>query len=272
MITGCKNETTNTTYSTDGVQIAFESLGKGNPAIVFIHGWTNPRTIWDDQMKHFSSKYQSVAVDLAGSGESGNNRTIWTMQAFSNDVTAVVNKLKLNDVVLVGFSMGAAVAIETANQIPDKVKGVIIVDNIQNPEMKIPPQMVPVLDSIMFDLLDDMTNEKLVKMGFYKNNQEAIYARVMNLYPASSSRIGWMESFHENIKWMNNDCVNALKNLQVSLHAINSDIHPTEIEIIRKYVPGFQAKIIKDVGHLVFWEKPEEFQKLVEESIVEFNN
>lgn len=266
----CKNDTKEVAYSSDGVAITYESLGKGKPAIVFVHGWTNPRSIWDEQMKQFSNKYQSVAIDLAGSGESGNNREKWTMRAFSNDVAAVVNKLKLDEVVLVGFSMGAAVVIETANQIPDKVKGVVIVDNMQNPEQKLPPQMVPVMDSIMMDLLNNMTNEKLVAMGFYKNNQEANFERVMSLYPDSVSKIGWKESLHENMKWMNESCTNALESLQVPLHAINSDMQPTQVEIIRKYVPSFKAKIIEDVGHLLFWEKPSEFQQLLEECIQEF--
>lgn len=270
LIEGCQNETQNVAFSDDGVTIAFDSQGKGKPAIIFVHGWTNPRTIWNEQMEQFSAKYQSVAIDLAGSGESGNNRSEWTMKAFSNDVIAVVNKLKLDEVVLVGFSMGAAVVIEAANQIPDKVKGVVIVDNIQNPEMKLPAPMIPMMDSIMMDLLNDMTNEKLVAMGFYKNDQEANYARVMKLYPDTVSKIGWRKALHKNIQWMNEDCIKSLEQLKVPLHAINSDMQPTETDIIRKYVPEFKANVIPDVGHLVFWEKPAVFQQLLEDSIQEF--
>nr|WP_321357635.1 alpha/beta hydrolase [uncultured Draconibacterium sp.] len=270
VIISCGNETPKTVVSNDGVTIAFDSQGKGKPAIIFVHGWTNPRTIWEEQMKQFSTDYQAVALDLAGSGESGNNRTEWTINAFSNDVIAVVEKLKLDEVVLVGFSMGAAVVIETANQIPEKVKGVVIVDNMQNPESKLPPQMIPVMDSIMMDLLNNMSNEKLVAMGFYKTNQKANYKRVLQLYPEDVSQIGWHEALLGNIKWMNDNCIESLQQLQVPLHAINSDMEPTEVEIFKKYVPGFKAKIITGVGHLVFWEKPTEFQRLLEESIQEF--
>lgn len=270
LVISCGNETPGTATSSDGVTIAFDSQGKGKPAIIFVHGWTNPRTIWVEQIKQFSADYQAVALDLAGSGESGNKRTAWTMKAFSNDVIAVIDKLKLDEVVLVGFSMGAAVVIETANQIPEKVKGVVIVDNMQNPESKLPPQMIPVVDSMMMELLNNMSNEKLVATGFYKTNQEANYERVLSLYPENVSQIGWQEALHGNMKWMNEDCIKSLQQLQVPLHAINSDMEPTEVEIFRKYVPGFKAKIINGVGHLVFWEKPVEFQRLLNESIQEF--
>jgi pimeloyl-ACP methyl ester carboxylesterase len=47
---------------------------------------------------------------------------------------------------------------------------------------------------------------------------------------------------------------------------------PTNVENFRKYAPSFQAKIIPGVGHLVFWDNPEEFNRLLEESIQEFIN
>ena len=91
--------------SSDSIAISFNTLGKGKPAIIFVPGWTNPKSVWDEQMAHFSQKYQAVAIDLPGCGASGNNRTDWTMKAFGNDVVSVINKLKIDEVVLVGFSM-----------------------------------------------------------------------------------------------------------------------------------------------------------------------
>ncbi len=81
-ICSCTSEPFNETISSDGVKIAFDQKGVGDPAIVFVHGWTNQRIIWDDQMNHFSQKYKTISIDLAGSGESGNNRYDWTMKKF----------------------------------------------------------------------------------------------------------------------------------------------------------------------------------------------
>ena len=60
------------------------------------------------------------------------------MESFSEDVIAVINKLDLHKVVLVGFSMGGPVVIETANKIPDRILGVVLVDVLQNCEVQIP--------------------------------------------------------------------------------------------------------------------------------------
>jgi pimeloyl-ACP methyl ester carboxylesterase len=49
-------------------------------------------------------------------------------------------------------------------------------------------------------------------------------------------------------------------------------MEPTNVEAFKKYVPSFQVKIIPDVAHLVMWDNPEEFNRLLEESIQEFIN
>jgi pimeloyl-ACP methyl ester carboxylesterase len=71
---GCKKQLIFSAMSTDGVKIVFNQQGNRKPAIIFVHGWSNNKSIWDTQFAHFSKKYKAIAVDHAGSGESGNNR------------------------------------------------------------------------------------------------------------------------------------------------------------------------------------------------------
>jgi pimeloyl-ACP methyl ester carboxylesterase len=265
----CKPEADNIAISSDGVNISFSSNGKGKPAIIFVPGWTNPKSIWDGQVDHFSKKYQAVAIDLAGTGASGDDRSDWTMKAFGHDVVSVINKLKLDKVVLVGFSMGTAVVIEAANLIPDKVIGVVLVDDLKDPDARYPPEMLVVMDSLMMDLVTNMTNEKLVDLGFYKHNPDSSFRRIESMYEGVS-QTGWEESLQGYFKWVNEDITGALRQLKVPVTAIYSDLEPTNIEASKKYIPGFQAKIMTGVGHLLFWDKPEEFNRLLEESIQEF--
>jgi pimeloyl-ACP methyl ester carboxylesterase len=216
----------------------------------------------------FFTEIQAVAIDLPGSGESGNNRSSWTMNSFGADVAAVINKLKLKKVVLVGFSMGAGVVVETANLMSEKVIGLVLVDDLQDPDFKYTREMITYMDSIMMDVVTAPNNEKLVAGGFYKKNEEASFKRILNMYDGVS-HIGWKESLHGYIEWIKENCIESLKQLKVPVIAINSYMQPTNIEVFRKYVPGFHAKIMTDVGHVVFWDNGEEFNRLLEESIQE---
>ena len=162
----CNKEPVTTVDSFDGVTISFDNEGSGEPAIILVHGWANTRAIWDAQIAYFSKNYQVIAVDLPGYGKSGNNRTNWTIASFGEDISSIISQLNLKDVVLVGFSMGAPVVIEAAANTPGQVIGVVLVDDLRDVEIEIPPQEVQLIDSFMMDLVTFPTKEKLVNNGF----------------------------------------------------------------------------------------------------------
>ena len=269
IIYGCTNEPDNVVISSDGVKISFDLKGEGKPVIVFVHGWANNRSIWDAQISHFSEKYKVIAVDLASFGESGNNRQTWTIESFGEDVAKVINKFNFHQVVLVGFSMGAAVVIETANKVPNRVIGVVMVDELHDVEMRYPPEVISYMDSIFMDLVTYPSIEKT--KSFFRKNTEASFKRVLSMVNGVP-KVGWRESLNDFFRWVNDDFAESLTKIQAPIIAINTEQKPTNVEAFRKYVPSFKAKIIPDAGHAVMWDAPEEFDRLLEESIQEFIN
>ncbi|MDU8885761.1 alpha/beta hydrolase [Yeosuana sp. MJ-SS3] len=269
MINGCKTEIITTVKSFDGVSISFDNEGKGEPVIILVHGWSNNKSIWEAQISHFSKKYRVIAIDLPGFGESGNNRSEWTITSYGEDVSSIIQQLNLKKVVLVGFSMGAPIVIEAANKAPDHVIGLVLVDQLQEVEMQIPPPMALYLDSVMMDLVNNPTKEKMVGGGFIKNNVDSSFNRIVS-FLEGASHIGWRESLEDYIKWQNEHCIHSVKTVKAPIISINSDLQPTNVEAFRKYVPTFKAKIVEDVGHLIMWDDTEEFNRLLEESIQDF--
>jgi pimeloyl-ACP methyl ester carboxylesterase len=269
IIYSCTNELDNVAISPDEVKISFDIQGEGETAIVFVHGWSNNRSIWSTQVAHFLKKYKVVALDLASFGESGNNRQTWTMASFGEDVSAVINKLNLDQVVLVGFSMGAPVVIETAKRVPDKVIELVLVDYLQNIEMQYPPEVISYMDSVFMDLVTNPTIDKM--KPYFRNNIEESYRRVLTMLNVTSKE-GWRESLKDIFRWSNEDLIESIKNIQSPLISINSDQIPTNVEAYMKYVPSYKAKIIPDVGHVVMWDATDEFNRLLEEGIQEFIN
>src|ERR1700736_510591 len=62
----------------DGLNIVCEVRGKGDTALVFLHGWCGDREYWKHQVDVFAADYRIVALDQAGHGESGKGRKAWT--------------------------------------------------------------------------------------------------------------------------------------------------------------------------------------------------
>ena len=116
----------------DGVDIRYEVAGSGEPALVFVHGWSCDRSYWRAQTDHFEASHRVVAIDLGGHGESGLGRKDWTMAAFGGDVRAVVEALGLRKIVLVGHSMGGHVIVEATQLMPDRVAALVLVDTFED--------------------------------------------------------------------------------------------------------------------------------------------
>jgi pimeloyl-ACP methyl ester carboxylesterase len=128
VLSGCAPESERRALSADNVSISYHVEGKGTPALVFVHGWCCDKSYWKHQVPYFSKRHTVVTIDLAGHGESGVGRKAWTMEAFGKDVVAVVEELELDRVILIGHSMGGAVIIEAARQMPERVTGLVGAD------------------------------------------------------------------------------------------------------------------------------------------------
>src|SRR5262245_20922964 len=75
-----------TVRSRDGLNIVYEVRGRGDTALVFLHGWCGDREYWKHQVDAFAGDYRVVALDQAGHGESGKNRKRWSVSGLAEDV------------------------------------------------------------------------------------------------------------------------------------------------------------------------------------------
>ncbi len=230
-----------------------------------MHGWTNNNTIWDLQVPVLSEKYQVVAIDLAGHGKSGNERSQWTMSAFGEDIAAVVHAAKLENVILVGFSMGGPAIVEAAKLLPDQVAGLILADGINNPEAKIPQPMIDWVDSTFMDLIENPTVEKLVMLGFVVNNPDDAFEKVQAMIDRDQT--GWEDMLLENFRWSNEDCIASFEALELPVISINPEHSPAAVDVFKKYVPSFETKILSGTGHVMMWDVSDDFNQALEESI-----
>jgi pimeloyl-ACP methyl ester carboxylesterase len=114
--------------SADGVLIRGDAGGRGTVALVFVHGWAGRRGHWDEQVRTFADRHRVVALDLAGHGESGVDRSVWSIDAFACDVVAVVDALALDEIVLIGHSLSGSVIVAAAEHLGSRVTAVVGVD------------------------------------------------------------------------------------------------------------------------------------------------
>ncbi len=112
----------------EGVDIYVHDGGAGSPALLFVHGWIMSHEVWKEQIGFFESSHRTVAIDLRGFGASAKPEGNYTLQTFCDDLDFVISSLGLDRPVLIGWSMGASVALVYAATHPERVSKLVLVD------------------------------------------------------------------------------------------------------------------------------------------------
>lgn len=112
----------------DGVRLGYETAGEGEPAMLFVHGWTCDHTFFAPQFEYFSARRRVIAVDLRGHGESDAPAGPYTMPGFADDLAWLCGQLGVDNLVVVGHSMGGAVSMALASAYPALVRAAVLVD------------------------------------------------------------------------------------------------------------------------------------------------
>jgi 2-succinyl-6-hydroxy-2,4-cyclohexadiene-1-carboxylate synthase len=123
-------------------------------ALVFIHGWLNSRGYWQPVISRLSDDLQCLSYDLRGFGESqslpetdfspaqtsfdltanssnalnSSFDSLYTPAAYAQDLVALLQQLNIHNAWLIGHSLGGTIALWTATQMPECIKGVICIN------------------------------------------------------------------------------------------------------------------------------------------------
>lgn len=99
----------------DHVKLYYEDRGKGKP-VILIHGLTAGRRHFRKQIPVLSGNYRVIACDLRGHGDSDRPKDGLTLPRLAKDVRELIASLDLQDVTLVGWSLGGHVIFEYVKQ------------------------------------------------------------------------------------------------------------------------------------------------------------
>lgn len=262
------SQCTDRAVSADGTEIHYETRGKGEPTLVLVHGWSCDSSYWEYQVEVFAQDRKVVTLDLAGHGRSAGGRADYTIAAFGADVVAVLEAEQLDNVILVGHSMGGSVVVEAALAAPERVRGLIGIDNFRNFEVVIPADQVAAFKGGLAANFAGMV-EPWVHTMFPAGADSGLVDTIAKDMASAPSEVG-ISALDNSLAWMGGGGVERLKLLQVNLTTISSDMQETLVEQNRKLVPGFKTRILPGTGHFMMRSHPQEFNALLAEAVAEF--
>lgn len=113
----------------DDAALHVQDLGDG-PAIVLVHGGCMSHRVWDSQVTALlDAGYRVVTPDLRGHGDSDKPVSPYTAEMYAADLASLADALELDSFTLVGWSLGATIALAFARGYPDRLDGLVLVSS-----------------------------------------------------------------------------------------------------------------------------------------------
>jgi non-heme chloroperoxidase len=110
-----------------GKAVYYEHYRGRRCTVLLIHGWAVTCRVWDGTIALLRERgHGIVAFDHRGCGRSDKDFDDQSIPAIAADVVALADRLRLDRVVLNGWSMGGAVAVESARRLQDRCAGLVL--------------------------------------------------------------------------------------------------------------------------------------------------
>jgi len=173
----------------DGTQLHVKDMGKGSP-VVLIHGWPLTGDMFEYQtLALLEAGYRVITYDRRGFGQSGHPADGYNYDNFADDLASVLEELDLQDVALVGFSMGGGeIARYLSRHGASRISKAVLVSSVAGYLLK--DQTNP--DGVDVSVFDDMKAQiRKDRFAFLQDFAKTFYGVGWVSSPVSDGILDW---------------------------------------------------------------------------------
>jgi len=226
------------------------------PVLVFVHGAGSTHKAWSYQTAHFRN---ALAIDLPGHGNSagdGKKEIVEYVEVVKN----YCDEKNLKKIVLIGHSMGGAIAQKFALIYPEYLEALVLVGT--GAKLRVHQD---IFDAIRKDYSQAI--EVIVNLAFSAKTD----SRMKELSVIEMGKTRWQVTYGDFEACDKFDCMDQIERIKIpTLIICGSEdcLTPVEYsEYLKNKISNSELKVIEDAGHMVMLEKPKEFNETLEKFI-----
>jgi pimeloyl-ACP methyl ester carboxylesterase len=252
--------------------IYYEVMGNG-PAIVFAHGLGGNQLSWWQQLAHFSARHTCVAFAHRGFTPSGAVPGVKAPDAYADDLAALIDELKLRDVRLVAQSMGGWTCLEYALRNPGTLRSLVMASTSGALDFRqLQGAAKPEIDAWVArtpGILADLEARDILPAHGERMAREQPAAAVLYRQISQLTPVDFKNGVRARIVEMRNRPPSLLTDLKLPVLFVTGDedcVFPSAAgPALAALAPKGRAVRVPKAGHSVYFERPAEFNRIVEE-------
>ena len=246
-----------------GVAIALREWGKGDP-LVLIHGLGTHSGLWRYQAAEFGARFRVVALDLRGFGSSDRptSSDAYRIDAFVDDVEAVLSSLRLGEVDCLGTSMGGFIAQSLALRRPKLVRRLVLAHTAAC--MTIPKDVLAARLAALRTTSMEEYGRLVAEQALGRGAQSPLFDWIARMV-AANDRIVYERILTEGLRdFEARDRLGELRNPVLVVFGDSDRVIPAEAsEDLAARIPGAEKTLLPGAGHIGYAEAPVSFNAAV---------
>lgn len=245
------------------IRTSYLRIGEGSP-VIFLHGGGAGAVAWHPVIREISKFFCAIAPDLVGYGESDKPHALYDRHFFSQWLKDFTDALGLKKCVLVGHSLGGAIALQFALEHPDRIKRLALVCSAA---LGLSFPLIPLLNGIfLYSFPSKMTSWHLHACLVHRLG--SLHEKFIKYAEEVCRKPGGKRAF-----W--GGCGRAI--LPIPFHCLKRITHRTALiwgaedrvlPLTHAYramrsMPDVQLHVIPQAGHIPFFDQPRVFNEVL---------
>lgn len=242
------------TLAVNGIKTVVLTAGSGEP-LVFLHGAGTFHGF--DFALPWANRYKVIAPYHPGFGESGDDPEISETHDYILHYLELFDQLKLDQVRLVGFSLGGWLAAEFALEHSNRLRRLVLVApaGLRDPEhptadvFRIPPEELP----------SYLVADPKVLAPYLPKEPDVDFISARYREMTSVARVAWERPYSLKLRrWLHRVSVPTM----LLWGAEDRLIPVAQAQSWARLIPGAKVEVVNGAGHLVLDEKPEAVERV----------
>jgi pimeloyl-ACP methyl ester carboxylesterase len=270
---------TRQTVTVDGAAVNVVSLGEGEGPVLFIHGLGGSWKNWLENVPAAAQARRAYAIDLPGFGESPMPEGEITITAFAGWVEQLCKRLGLGEVDVVGNSMGGFVSAELAITHPERVRRLVLVDaaGISIADLRRWPARTLMRLVVAQAGWGAAQRQILLRPGLRHLAFRTIMRHPTRLkldlvahQAGGPGMPGFLLAMYALLSYDFRDRLGDIRCPTLIVHGEQDMLVPVQDAWeFRRLIPASRLIILQDTGHVPMLERPQTFNDLVAEFLIE---
>ena len=266
----------NAQSSTQTIALYSRKVGENGPDFVVLHGLFGSGKNWRSFAGSLEDDFQVWTLDARNHGDSPHADSM-SYQQMAEDVARFFVENELENVVLLGHSMGGKTAMQLALQFPDRIAALIVVDIAPVCYDHLHKQLKLIEAMQELDLAGEMSRSEIEKKLAVKIPEKRLLSFLMTNLNRQNGQFQWrigLEQIAAGMPELLNypELKSVFKGPGQFIGGENSAYLKFEYHaLIRKYFPESRITMLDNCGHWLHVEQPAAFQKTVNEFLQDNN-